>query len=186
MQQLINYINKYAKLDQDAIAELGKRAEIEKYPKGRMILEAGQICNKIWYIKSGMVRKFHLHDGKEVTVWMHCENEIITSLHSYFSKSPTSEYIQACETTELIGINRHNSEQLALFSQFVTFSNTLMGEQFACVDMVSREFSKMDAKQRYKYLCQIAPNMVQRAKLGHIASIIGITQETLSRIRKQL
>ena len=186
MEQLIDYINKYTKLDKDAIAELEKRAEIETYKKGELVLDVGKVCNKIWYIKSGMVRKFHLYNGKEVTIWIHCENEIITSLHSYFHKSATSEYIQACETTELIGINRENSEKLAKFPQFVTFSNALMGEQFASVDLVTREFAQMDAKQRYEYLRRIAPNMIRRAKLGYIASIIGITQETLSRIRKQI
>ncbi len=185
MKPLIEYINRYAKLDEEAIRELELRAEKETFAKNSYILEQGQYCHKIWYLKKGMVRKFHIHDGKEVTVWIHCENEFFTSLHSYFYQTPAAEYLQACENTELIGITRQNSEKLALFPQFVTFSNALMGEQFARIDSNSREFLLMPAREKYEYLKRISPEMIKRAKLSHIASIMGVTPETLSRIRKQ-
>ena len=186
MQKLIGYINQYAKLDDAAVLELELRAKIEKFAKNEFILEQGGYCHKIWYIKSGMVRKFHLHKGKEETVWIHVENEIITSLHSYFHQTPAKEYLQACEETELIGISRENSEKLAQFPQFTIFANALMSEQFVKIDTNSREFSLMSAKEKYDYLKQISPEMMKRAKLGHIASLMGIKQETLSRIRKQV
>ncbi len=185
MQKLIDYINQYAKLDTAAILELELRAEIEKFAKNEFIIEQGEYCNKIWHIKSGMVRKFHLREGKEITAWIHVENEIITSLHSYFHQTPAIEYLQACEKTELIGISRENSKKLAQFPQFVTFTNVLMGEHFVKIDTNSREFGMMSAKEKYDYLKQISPEMMKRAKLGHIASLMGVTQETLSRIRKQ-
>ncbi|MCG6188294.1 Crp/Fnr family transcriptional regulator [Maribellus maritimus] len=185
MQKLIDYINQYAKLDDAAILELELRAEIEKFKKNEFILEQGEYCNKIWFIKSGMVRKFHLHEGKEITAWIHVVNDIITSLYSYFHQTPAIEYLQACEETELIGISRENSKKLAQFPQFVTFTNVLMGEHFVKIDTNSREFGLMSAKEKYDYLKQISPEMIKRAKLGHIASLMGVTQETLSRIRKQ-
>ena len=186
MQKLIDYINQYAKLDYTAILELELRTETEKFKKNEYILEQREYCNKIWFIKSGMVRKFHLHEGKEVTAWIHFENEIITSLHSYFHQTPAVEFLQACEETELIGISRENSKKLAQFPQFVTFSNALMGEHFVKIDTNTREFALLSAKEKYNYLKQISPELIKRAQLGHIASLIGVTQETLSRIRKQI
>ncbi|QGY42248.1 cyclic nucleotide-binding domain-containing protein [Maribellus comscasis] len=185
MQKLIDYINQYAKLDDAAILELELRAETEKFKKNEFILEQGKYCNKIWFIKSGMVRKFHLHEGKEITAWIHIENEFVTSLHSYFHQTPAIEYLQACEETELIGISRQNSEKLARFPQFTIFANSLMGEHFVKIDTNSREFGLLSAKEKYDYLKQISPGMLKRAKLGHVASLMGVTQETLSRIRKQ-
>lgn len=184
MKSLVEYIEKFVKLDSDAILELHKRAEIEVFSKNQHVLELGQRCNKIWFVKSGMVRKYHLHNGKDITTWIHTEGEILTSLQSYSQNVPADEYIQACEDSVLIGISRQNSEKLAKFEAFVTFSNVLMGKEVVNIDIHTKEFNKKNAKGKYEYLSVIAPEMVKRAKLGHIASLLGISQETLSRIRK--
>ncbi|MBN1819082.1 MAG: Crp/Fnr family transcriptional regulator [Prolixibacteraceae bacterium] len=186
MQQLIDYINQYVRLNEEAISELCKLAEQDLWNKNEFILEAGQRCNKIWFVKSGMVRKFHLFNGKEITTWIHCENEFFTSVSAYFHKSLSNEIIQTCEPTETICITRENSILLSKVPQIVTFTNILMGEQFAGIDQNTKEFNMMNAREKYKYLQKIAPEMIKRAKLGYIASIMGITQETLSRIRKRL
>lgn len=186
MQKLVDYIEKFVHLDSEAIHELYKLAEIETYKKNQHILELGQRCNRIWFMKSGMVRKYHIHEGKEITVWIHTENDTFTSLQSYSQKVPSVEYLQACEDTEVIGITRQNSEKLVRFPQFVTFSNALMEREFVNVDIHTKAMNQKDAKGKYEYLQQIAPEMIKRAKLGHIASIIGITQETLSRIRRRI
>ena len=65
------------------------------FAKNEYILEPGQRCNKIWFLKQGMVRKFYLHDGKEKTVWINTENQIFTSLQSYAQRRPADEYLQA-------------------------------------------------------------------------------------------
>ena len=64
MQQLIDYIEKIVKLTPEAIQRMKELAEIETYSKNQYILEPGQRCNKIWFLKSGIVRKYHIHDGK--------------------------------------------------------------------------------------------------------------------------
>lgn len=184
MQQLINYIEKIVKLDSQAIHALYEYANIETYKKNEFIIEYGQRCSKIWFLKSGMVRKFYISDDKEITTWIHTENETFTSLQSYAQNIPTSEYLQATEDTTAISITRQNSEKLVHFPQFVIFTNTLMEKEFVNMDVHTKALNSKDAKGKYDYLKTIAPEMVKRAKLGHIASILGLTQETLSRIRK--
>lgn len=185
MQKIIDYIQQFVKLNEKAVAELEKLAEIEKYAKNQYILEPGKRCNKIWFIVNGMVRKFAINDGKEFTSWIYTENETFTSLQSYAQKTVCNEYLQTCEETELISITRENSKKLARFSEFVEFSNALMEKEFVKNDLFAKAIKEMDASGKYDYLKEVAPEMVKRAKLGHIASIIGITQETLSRIRKK-
>lgn len=131
-----------------------------------------------------MVRKYHLSHGKEITVWIHTENETFTSLQSYAQNTLSDEYLQVCEDTEVISITKSNSEKLAHFSQITTFVNLMMGREFANIDKHSKELNQRDAKGKYEYLKEIAPEVIKRAKLGHIASLLGISQETLSRIRK--
>ncbi len=185
MQQLIELINKYAKPDPETIASLGNLVIFENYSRNQHILREGQICNKVWFVKSGMVRKYHLDDGKEITSWIHFENEMITSLDSYFNSIPSHEYLQACEETCVISITKQNSEKLGQHQELAVFINRLFGEQLAKIDAGSVNFKAMNATDKYKYLQSVSPQLFKRAKLGQIASIMGISQETLSRIRKQ-
>ena len=99
MQKLIDYIEQFVKLDYEAIQELKNLAEVETFKKNQYIIEQGQRCNKIWFLKKGMVRKFHLCDGKEVTSWIHTENDTFTSLQSYAQNTPSDEFLQTCEET---------------------------------------------------------------------------------------
>lgn len=185
MQQLIQYINQYTPLDKDAENALRDKVEFEFYCKNEFILEQNQKSNKIWFLKSGLVRKFYLHEGKEITSWIHSENEMFTSMHSYFHQKPSQEYIQAIEKSELISITYQNSLELNKYPQMAIFSNKLITEQFAAIDEISKKFSLMSAKEKYDKLSEIAPQIIQRAKLGYIASIMGVSQETLSRIRSK-
>ncbi|WP_159520483.1 Crp/Fnr family transcriptional regulator [Sunxiuqinia indica] len=184
MEQLINYIEEFVKLDDDAKAALHELTEMEHFSKNKYILEPGQRCNKIWFLKRGMVRKFYLNDGQEETVWIHTENQTFTSLESYAQNTPSKEYLQACEDSELICITKGNSEKLAEFPKIVAFVNAMMGREFANIDKHTKALNQRDAKGKYEYLREIAPELLKRAKLGHIASIIGVSRETVSRIRK--
>lgn len=184
MQKLIDYIEKFVKLGSDAIKELENLAEIETYKKNQYILEEGQYCKKIWFLKSGMVRKYYLCGGKEISTCIYTENGTFTSLQSYAQNMPSDEFIQVSEDTEVISISKTNSEKLAKQSQFVIFSNALIEQELVNIDKHTKELNQRDAKGKYEYLREITPEIIKRAKIGHIASIIGVSRETLSRIRK--
>ncbi len=184
MKNLLDYINKYTLLDPEAEELLQRFARVEVYAKNALILKPGQYCDRIWFLAEGMVRKYFLDEGDELTLWIHCENEIFTSLNSYFYEEPSSEYLQACEAVKLISISRENSRKLEKNPYIMAFTNRMMGEQFARVDINSREFRRLDARAKYAFLREVAPEMIKRAKLGHIASIMGVHPSTLSRIRR--
>jgi signal-transduction protein with cAMP-binding, CBS, and nucleotidyltransferase domain len=184
MNNLLNYIEQFVKLDEESVRALEQYAEIEQYAKNQNILEYGQRCNKIWFLQRGMVRKFYLHDGKEVTTWLHTENEIFTSLRSYSQNTLSEEYLQACENTIVVSITKKNSEKLISYAPIVAFTNIMMEREFVNIDTHTKELNSRDARGKYEYLQSIAPEIIKRAKLGHIASVLGISQETLSRIRR--
>lgn len=185
MEQLIAYIERFVGLDPETIEALRKLTDIETFAKNEMILEPGQRCQRLWFLKSGMVRKFHIHDGSERTSWIHIENDMFTSMQSYARGVPSDEYLQACEPSVAISITRQNSEKLIRFPRIVTFTNAMMERQFVDLDIHTKALATLDAKGKYDYLRQIAPEMTKRAKLGHIASLLGLTPETVSRIRRK-
>ena len=183
MQALINFINKFTVLGKEAGAALQQYAEPEFFRKNEFILREGAYCTKVYFIKSGMLRNYFLHDGNEITKWIFCENEMLTSMASYFSGTPSGEYIQACEDTQLISMTKENSHKLNEYPAFCDFSKNLLEAQFARIDNLSKQFSLLGAREKYAMLNELAPEVIKRAKLGHIASLMGITRETLSRIR---
>ncbi len=184
MQNLIDYIEQFVKLDSESIDAINNLAEIEFFKKNQFILKQGERCNKIWFIRKGMVRKYHLHDGEEITSWIHSENETFTSLQSYAQNTAAEEFLQTCEDSEIISITKDNSEKLSEFPKIVAFVNAMMGQEFANIDKHTKALNQRDAKGKYEYLREIAPEILKRAKIGHIASIIGVSRETVSRIRK--
>ncbi len=184
MEQLIAYIEKIVRLDDKAVQALRSVADEDFFRKNQFILRQDERCDRIWFIKKGMVRKFHLCDGKEITTWIHTENDTFTSLSGYAEEVGSDEFIQACEDTETISITKSNSRKLAEIDAIMEFSNTMMAREFAKIDYHTKIINSKDARGRYEYLGEIAPEIIKRAKLGYIASIIGVSQETLSRIRK--
>ena len=185
LQCLIEFFNRYTILTPEDTDLLRGLVRFESYGRNEFVLSQHQVCNRIWFVKSGMLRKYHLSDGKEVTDWIHFENEMVTSMNSFFKGIVCNEFLQACEKCELISITRENSEKLSGSLAFNVFNQKFLSEQLALLEISSSKSRLMDAKEKYEYLGKVAPQLIKRAKLGHIASIMGVTQETLSRIRKQ-
>lgn len=184
MIQLFNFIEKYVPINPEIRNTLELVVKREEYSKNNYILKAGDFCKKVWFVESGMVRKFFLNDGQEITTWIHVENQMITSLNSYFNNTPTDEYFIAAENSTLLSITAEQSTKLNQYPEMQKFSRVLVETEFSAIDCISKKFHLLSAKEKYKLLCNEAPEVIKRANLGHIASIMGITQETLSRIRK--
>lgn len=184
MEALIHYINQYTPLSDVAREALQKLVTVERVKKNHYFLKQDQYCNKICFIEKGMVRKFHYVDGKEKTTWIHTENDTFTSLQSYGQQIPSQEFLQACEDTIAISITRENSYKLIEFPEIALFTNAMMQNEFVNIDKHTRELNSRDARGKYEYLRTIAPELIKRAKQTHIASILGVTPETLSRVRK--
>ena len=183
MEQLIHFINRYTTLDKAAEKALGEMAKPENLQKNEFLLKPRQYCNKLWFIKSGLIRRYHVRKNKELTIWIYYENQWVTSSQSFFYHEPASEYLQACENSELISISEEASQALIQYPAIQKFSTRHLQEMLACTEKFALEFNPLSASEKYQYLFDHAAPIMKRAKLGHIASLMGISQETLSRIR---
>lgn len=97
----------------------------------------------------------------------------------------SEEFLQACEETEVIVVSRFANEEFANYPQLETFARKLIEEQIILTETISRDFNRIKAQEKYNRLEELYPKLFKRAKLGDIASIIGVTSETLSRIRRK-
>ncbi len=156
------------------------------YPREFHFLREGQIADYIWYIEAGSTRIYYRKSSKEITEWIALDREFFLSITSFFTRTPSRLIIHTLEPSVLWGIHYRDFMRLAdayheiekLLRKMVTRSLILSQER-----MESIQFET--AHQRYLRLIQTHPDIIQRVPLQHIASFLGITKETLSRIRGQ-
>ncbi len=155
-----------------------------KYQKGVDIQEIGHTCKTIYFVKSGAVRIFYYKDAIDVTESFEFENAFVARAESLFTGKPSRKAIQTLEDTELIAIDSNK-----LFNLFDTrsdlerlFRKIIETSYVHTVNRIeSLQFNT--AEERYKTLLKETPDILKRIPLKYIASFLGITQVSLSRIR---
>lgn len=156
--------------------------------KGEHLLEAGQRCDYLYFVLKGMLRLYYLDlEGNQMTHWFSRENSIITSPFSFFKGEENILYLEALEDTEVLLVN---ATQLKNINKNVDQAESKLRKLYAEYAMAfSRRIMDIHTKtaeERYLKLLNNHPYLFQRAKLSHIASFLGITQQSLSRIRKNI
>jgi CRP-like cAMP-binding protein len=148
--------------------------------------ELGKICNKIYFVEKGIARTFYYKDGKDITYWIALENDFVGAMSSYFMREPSNKMVETIEDCVLWEFEYQKLESLFATNQelgkvgrlFANYGMSLMEKRFDNLHFNS-------AKERYDILVKQQPEILQRISLGMIASYLGVTQETLSRIRTQ-
>jgi len=168
---------------QEELARIGKKRTIEK---GQYLLRSGERCNDIWFVEQGLLRGFYFHEEREITNWMAIDGEFGTSFYSLITRTPSTESIVAIETTQAVQLSHDALQRLYTdFPETERIGRLLTESYYIKLDGRLLGIQFKTAKERYDLLLATNPILVQRAPLGYIASYLGITQETLSRIRAQ-
>ncbi|WP_264553318.1 Crp/Fnr family transcriptional regulator [Flavobacterium sp. N2038] len=186
MKKLIDVINGFQKLDSETEAAIQRFFIVEKFEKNELIIEEGKICKKVYFVKSGVIRRFCFENEEEVTKWIYTDNQFVTSMSSFFEQRPSFEIFQACEETVVYSLS-YNDEQLLLeYPLFLKFHLKQLRHYLSKINEFHHLFRVMTAEKKYLFLLESFPQIIQKAKLKHIASLIGVSQETLSRIRASI
>ncbi|WP_264563964.1 Crp/Fnr family transcriptional regulator [Flavobacterium sp. N3904] len=186
MTELIAFINNFQELDLETEQAVKKYFIKEVYKKNEFIIEAGKICSKVCFIKSGLVRRFYYDDGDDVTKWIYSNNQFITSLSSFFEQKPSFEFFQACEETIVYTLSYADEQILLEYPLFSKFHIKQLRLYLSRINEFHHLYKLMNAQEKYLYLLTSFPQIIEKAKLKNIASLIGVSQETLSRIRASI
>jgi CRP-like cAMP-binding protein len=154
--------------------------------KKEHLTEAGKVCNQLAFVVSGLLRSYALKsNGLETTTGFYTENTLHTSCCSYLTEKESLYSVHALETCELLLIDRPHLEQQrtgidgnALLSLFI--KNELIYTQDYALTICSEEACK-----RYQWFITHYPTLLYRTKADHIASFLGISRETLVKIRTE-
>lgn len=158
--------------------------QTNSYPKHHILHQTGTICQYSYLIEKGIARAYYYKDGKDITAHFAFENESITAIDSFIQRKRSRYAIEVLEEAVIHSIHYQDLQDLlAQKPQYEKYIRLFLEQIY--VDLAERveDLLFFSAKERYQKLLQKHPDLIQRVNLGHIASYIGISQETLSRIR---
>jgi CRP-like cAMP-binding protein len=182
--QLFNFFKQYTSLSKEAETAIAEICTVSTVKKNSDLQPIGHTCKTIYFINKGMARIYYFKDGIDITENFYFENNIIARVESLFTGKPSRKAIQILEDAEVIGINA--GSLFRLYDQFPAIER-LFRKIFeaAYVETVNRIESLQfhTAEERYKDLLQEAPDILKKIPLKYIASYLGITPVSLSRIR---
>lgn len=185
MEKLKNYISNTIAIDnksKDTILSVFEPLEIDK---GTFFLKANKICRQMAFIESGYMRMYDIVEGKEVVLWIGSEGKFITSLSSFIFETTNNWNIQAITDCKLYVINRENHFKLSKTEpKWLEFDNVLLANSYALLEKKMLSQLHTTAKQRFLNLLNEEPTLFKHVPLQYIASMLGITPESLSRLRK--
>jgi CRP-like cAMP-binding protein len=156
------------------------------FSKNEFVLKHNAVSTGIYYVEKGLLRIYYFKDGREITEWFAPEDSFCFSIISFFSRTPSQLIIECLEESEIISVSRDGI--MDLITKDIHISN-LYGKLIAGSLVYSQ--IRMDsilfetAHQRYEKLVKTNPDIARRVPQHFIASYLGISPETLSRIRSR-
>lgn len=183
-QNLFHLFNSIIPISKPLEERLSETLKTKIFNKSQLVLKEGQVCDNIYFIAQGYLRSYYLKDGKEITAWFMKENDVIVSVNSFFKREPSYEYIQAIEDSVLHYI--HYDELQRIYRDFIEFN--IIGRVLAEMYYTLSEerlygMRSQTAEERFTFLLDKHPEIIMRTPRSYIASYLGISFETLSRIR---
>ena len=176
----------------NALHPIGKRVEIYlqkniyccEVKKGDLLVKGGEICDSIYFIRKGVLRGFITEEDKEITTWVTIENEVVATITGFLLQKPTMENIQAIEDCELLAIKWEDLDRLYMkYPSFNIVGRKLTEQYYMYAENRAYITRLHDAEKKYEILMELYAHLLNRIPLKYIASFLGITIETLRRVR---
>lgn len=186
-QQMRQSLEKYNILDDEDWQQFLKYLTPKSYKKGDLFISEGQICNHLGFLNNGIARVYYIIEGKEITSYFNTNsrNIFVCSFTSFLTKKPSLENVHFLEDTELLLLKYDALQELYNNRPNIQKLGRLMAEHNYVLSMeriYSLQYSP--AIDRYNNMLKIYPGLMNRIPHHFIASYLGVTPESLSRIRK--
>lgn len=186
MDLLIQALEKISPLPDECKDVFLQAWHYQEVPKDHHLLRENSIGDQLFFIEKGVARIYYHKNEKEITEWIAMDRQFFLSITSFFQRTPSHLAIHTLEPSIVYGIRQADFLRLAdeyhaiekMLRKMVTSSLILSQQRMDSIQFES-------AQQRYERLLASAPGIIQRVPLSYIASFLGVTLETLSRIRSQ-
>lgn len=187
VQVFVSAINKIYPVSTSATDFVKQRAGIVQISKGSLLVNAGDHCDHLFFVCRGILRGFVKQGNKDITTWITSEMEIVTSISGYFKKVPSIENIEALEDCVLVSIHRDDMHFLyEKFPEVNTLVRIILERYYQDAEERAYICRLTDATAKYNRFISTQSALLNRIPLKYVASYLGMTLETLSRIRSRL
>jgi len=184
---LIKHLSSIISISKPLEEEINAISKKIKLPKGHTLININERCENLFFVEKGLLRGYYFDEDKEITNWFSQETEFATCFYSFIANKPAFEIIQTLEDCELIQLTYASLQNLYIkFPETERIGRIITENYYIKLEERILNLQFKSAKERYQKLASSKPSLLQRASLGQIASYLGITQETLSRIRADI
>jgi CRP-like cAMP-binding protein len=183
---LATFVNHVHPVSDEATKFINQHSFPQQVERGSYLLKAGEIAKHIYFIRKGAIRGFMKEGTKEVTTWITAENEMVTSIRGFSLQEPSLENLQAIERCDLV-VATYESLQY-LYNTFVEVNivgRKLLERYYRDAEERAYISRIPNAAKRYRHFLETKSDLSNRIPLKYIASYLGMTIETLSRIRSK-
>lgn len=155
-----------------------------RFPRRHLLVEADRRAGAAFFIEQGLTRSYWLVNGEEITTSFSAEGNIVFSMDELYYDRPSEEYVETLEETEAYRIALDDLRHLFLTNlELANWGRIIHQNEYRRLHRSHKERLTLSAAERYAAFCQQFPELTQRVQLGYIASYLGITLPTLSRLR---
>lgn len=184
MQEKLKNIELFGALGDDALSLLANHFKVVNYKKGTILIHAEKVEPYFYILEIGIARAYSDGKNQQITFWFGQAGDVLLSYNSYINNKPGYENIELLEDSVLYQI--HLRDLFELYNEHLALAN--WGRKIAERELIATEKrlidrSFKDATERYRDFIVQSPDLIKRVALKHIASYLGVTQVTLSRIR---
>ena len=184
MINLLQAINQIVPLNDVEVQLLRSLVSERNYLKNQVVREQNVIERHIYFVQSGLLCGMYEQHDKEVVNWFCAENQFITSIKSFHNQAPSLDRIVALEDTRVYKLNYSDiNRSFTEHPVFERFVRILMQQSYITLEERTMSLQCSLARDRYENFVSSNRSLMQRISLGHLASYLGISQETLSRVR---
>lgn len=186
MVNFIDKINSSYPISDATIQTLKEHVTLCHFPKKHQLIKANMFCKSAYFIEKGMTRSFWLVNGEEITTSFAYEGSIVFSMDELYYNKVSEEFVETLE--EVVAYQISLADLLQLFQTNIELANwgrVIHQNEYRRLHRSHKERLTLSAKERFEEFKQQFPEVYQRVQLGYIASYLGITSSTLSRIRAQ-
>lgn len=183
-----SFLSSNINVDRKFLDELFSKCQIRQYKKGDFLLHQGEKCRYTFFVEKGLVKQYYIDDkGKEHILQFAPENWFVTDRESVYFDSPSLYFIQTIEDSAVMLLEEKLILQLSISNpEFLSFNNKLLHNHIRHLQKRITALQSATAEERYLDFISIYPDLTLRVPQTMIASYLGITPESLSRVRKEL
>ena len=185
--KILQEVEKHIKVDAEIERFFYEECETRTIEKGKLLSEQNHYNRNIYFVEEGMLRMFYYEKGKDITSNFYSEGKIADNINALFKNQPPLYNIEAIETSEVVKCDYKKLEKLCSISlTAANFGRYILGNLMVEMSKRIASLQYMSAKSKYTQLLEENPEIIRRVPLGMVASYLGISQETLSRIRSDI